>query len=372
MAKIVYGVSGEGSGHSSRARVVISHLLRKGHEVKVVTYDRGVQNLGNDFDVTETIGLSIITEDNKVSKSKTLAHNLAILPNGENKYHKIKNEIFKKFKPDVVITDFEPQTAYLANHYHIPLITIDNQHRMRYLDHNCPLEMIPDALMTENIIRAMIPRPDYSIIISFYEGKLKNKRSCLTPPILRKEILDLKPNTGNEILIYLTQGYESIIDFLKKYKREKFNLYGYNKDEVDENITYKSFSKDEFLNDLTNAKAVIGTSGFTLMTESFYLGKPFLATPMKGQFEQEFNAFMMEKNKFGRVMKKLEEQTFSAFLYELPDYREKLSSYNHYGNNMVTDKLDELLADDLKLIKEFHNKRTLNHKIESFFDFLDL
>jgi hypothetical protein len=41
MAKIVYGVSGEGPGHSSRAREMLTHLQQLGHIVKVVSYDRG-------------------------------------------------------------------------------------------------------------------------------------------------------------------------------------------------------------------------------------------------------------------------------------------------------------------------------------------
>jgi len=43
MAKIVYCVSGEGSGHSSRARVMAKHLEKKGPTVKIVSYDRGVK-----------------------------------------------------------------------------------------------------------------------------------------------------------------------------------------------------------------------------------------------------------------------------------------------------------------------------------------
>jgi len=45
MARILSGVSGEGAGHSSRARVMSSHLQRLGHTVKVVSYDRGYTNL---------------------------------------------------------------------------------------------------------------------------------------------------------------------------------------------------------------------------------------------------------------------------------------------------------------------------------------
>ena len=48
MAKIVYGVSGEGSGHSSKAREMIKDLKQLGHTVKVVSYDRGHNNLKSD------------------------------------------------------------------------------------------------------------------------------------------------------------------------------------------------------------------------------------------------------------------------------------------------------------------------------------
>ena len=82
MARIIYGVSGEGSGHSSRARLITSHLLSAGHEVKIVSYDRGFKNLKDDFDVVEIIGLSIVSIDNEVSKLKTLTANLAKLPKG--------------------------------------------------------------------------------------------------------------------------------------------------------------------------------------------------------------------------------------------------------------------------------------------------
>ena len=59
MAKIVHGVSGEESGHSSRAREMIKHLKQLGHTVKVVSYDRGYNNLKFDFDVFELVFLKI-------------------------------------------------------------------------------------------------------------------------------------------------------------------------------------------------------------------------------------------------------------------------------------------------------------------------
>ena len=55
MTRIVYGVSGEGSGHSSRARVVLEHLVREGHEVKVV-------DVKTEEDLTQEVLLQIVLE----------------------------------------------------------------------------------------------------------------------------------------------------------------------------------------------------------------------------------------------------------------------------------------------------------------------
>lgn len=119
MAKIVYGVSGEGSGHSSRAREMINHLEKLGHTIKVVSYDRGYRNFKDDFDVFETEGLHIASSNNRVSKVRTFTDNLQRLTRGQQKLQTLRKNIFKIFQPDCVLTDFEPMTAYLAHHYRV-------------------------------------------------------------------------------------------------------------------------------------------------------------------------------------------------------------------------------------------------------------
>ncbi len=44
MANILYGVNGEGAGHSTRAKEVLSHLRDQGHNLHVVSFDRGLRN----------------------------------------------------------------------------------------------------------------------------------------------------------------------------------------------------------------------------------------------------------------------------------------------------------------------------------------
>jgi Glycosyl transferase family 1 len=59
IANILYGVNGEGSGHSTRAKEVLRHLVRQGHSVHVASFDRGLANLKDDFQVTEIYGLRL-------------------------------------------------------------------------------------------------------------------------------------------------------------------------------------------------------------------------------------------------------------------------------------------------------------------------
>ncbi len=357
MAKIIYSLSGEGSGHSSRSREMITHLLKMGHTVKVASYNRGYSNLKDDFDVLEIEGFSIISQDNKISIGKTFAQNFNTILDRYEASNILKQKYFKEFKPDCVITDFEPMAAYLANELDVPLITIDNQHRMRYLEYPYPLEWKAEALLIENLIRAMIPRPCISLITTFYFGDKRNNRTYLFPPILRQSVLEAKPSVENYILVYATQEFDTIIEYLRTYKRENFIIYGFNTDKTEKNLTFKSFSRLGFLSDLAECKAVIATAGFTLMTESFYLGKPYLALPMKGQFEQVLNGLMLDELKYGKSALNLEKENISAFLYDIPEYTENLKTYEHKDNGAITKMLDSILADNCKVLLEFHEKR---------------
>jgi len=367
MASIVYGVCGEGSGHSSRAREMVTHLQELGHTVKVVSYDRGYTNLKNDFDVFETEGPHITSLDNRVSIVKTFTDNLRRLPQGHKKLQTLRKEIFKKFQPDCIITDFEPMTAYLANHYDLPLISLDNQHRIRYMTYPFPSYLKGDQLVTESIIRAIVPRPDVSLVTTFYYGKPKNDRTFFFPPILRKEVLALQPRKEEHILVYLTRGFESFLEKLRWFTRERFLVYGYDRKGEDGPIAYKAFSKDGFLDDLATCKAVMGTAGFTLMTESMYLRKPYLALPMRGQFEQELNGFLLARLNYGINLRRVNRTAIGDFLYRLPDFTEQLQWYKSCDNTAIKGKIAELLGDGCALAKEFHRKRektarsTLDH-----------
>lgn len=357
MARIIYGVSGEGSGHAVRSDYVLDHLLRRGHQVKVVTYDRGLKILKDQYDCFETAGLHISTRHNQVSKVKTFVENLAKLPAAKKSLRALRKDVFDDFKPDCVFTDFEPMSAYLANARDLPLVTVDNQQGLRYMKFPCPEYLHNDRRLAESLVRLMIPRPDVSLITTFYFGKPVNERTFLFPPILRRSIREMVPKIGDFVLVYLTRGYDSFINRLKHFKRERFVVYGCDTEGEFGPITFKPFDRRTFAEDLAGCKAVMATAGFSLITESLFLHKPYLALPILGQFEQEINAYLLKRLSYGALMRDLSEDAIGNFLYHLPDFRDHLESYKEVQRQPVTQKIDALLADDLGLLRQLHQKR---------------
>ena len=65
--KILYGVAGEGFGHSSRASVIGDYLQKKGHEIKIVTYGQAYEVLKDKFDIFKVRGLHLIFEKSVLS-----------------------------------------------------------------------------------------------------------------------------------------------------------------------------------------------------------------------------------------------------------------------------------------------------------------
>ena len=333
-----------------------THLLRRGHDVRLASYDRGYRNLEDDFDVLEIEGLTIASADNRVSMVRTFTENIKRLPTGFKKLQELRR-LFDEHRPDAVITDFEPMTAYLADFNDIPLITLDNQHRMRYMEIDYPEDLEAEAKVTRTIIRAMVPRPDVSLATTFYFGKVLNARTFLFPPILREAVLQRQPSAGEHIVVYLTSGFETLLAELKKFTAEGFRVYGYDRSDRDGNLHYRPFDREGFLDDLASSKAVVATAGFTLISEALYLRKPYLALPMSGQFEQQVNGHALENLGYGMNVRAFSAEAVARFLDRVPEYEARLQGYDATGNHAIEAKLDELLADDAALAREFHRHR---------------
>jgi uncharacterized protein (TIGR00661 family) len=342
MANILYGVNGEGAGHSTRAKEVLTHLVSKGHKVHVASFDRGMQNLKSQFEVTEIYGFRFAYVNNRVRYKRTIAKNLITVPQAAKSLSRL-NHLIDQWHIDLVITDFEPLTCHIGHKRRLPVISIDNQHCLTNAVVSYPKQYRRDAAAAKLVTKLMTPRVNAYLVISFFTAPLRKRNTFLFPPLLRQEILNATPTEGDHVLVYVTSPAPALARLLSSV-RCRFIAYGFGREGADGNILYKEPSLDGFFADLTSARAVIANSGFSLVTEALHLGKPYLAIPVSHQFEQIFNAYWLQKAGYGAYWEDLNKECVESFLYNLPHYRDSLAHYPRQGNTALLEKLDTLIA----------------------------
>lgn len=334
---ILYGLAGEGFGHSSRALVVAKYLEEKGHKVILVTYGQAYKVLKGKFKIFKIKGPHLIFEKGKLSKFKTWDFNAKHLPKNLLNWRKF-DRLMSGFKPDICISDMELIVPILSNWYNLPLISLDNQHRLVNCIINVPEKYNQDYLLAKMITERFVSAADYYVITSLSMLKTKTKNTFVVPPIIRNEVKKLKTRNGNFILVYLTKKNPHVLDILKSINGN-FIVYGYNKRKKKGNIEFRK--RETFIQDLASCKAIIATSGFTLISEALYLKKPYLALPLEGQFEQVLNALEIKQAGFGDYSEKFNEHDILDFSDKLQEYRKNLKNYNPDYNALyrVLDKI---------------------------------
>jgi len=207
-----------------------------------------------------------------------------------------------------------------------------------------PLRYRRDAAAAKLVTRLMTPRANTYLVTSFFTAPVWRQNTFLVPPILRQEVLRAKPSEREHVLIYVTSPSADLVKLVAQV-RCPFIAYGFGRDGKDGNILFKKPDTATFLEDLASAKAIIANAGFSLVSEALYLGKPYLAVPVKQQFEQIFNAHYLAQTGYGAYWEDLSKEKIESFLFSLPHYREELVRYPRQDNSALFQKLDSLIAD---------------------------
>lgn len=347
--KILYGVPGEGMGHATRSKVVIDHLLERGHELCIVSSSRAFQFLDKAFPgkVIEIKGFHFAYKNAEVSKTATFLSNLKSA--GKNLVYNTGKKLLieNHFMPEVVISDFESFTFFFAKEHRLPLVSIDNMQVMDRCSLDIPISKAEkrNYQLAKAIVKAKVPGGNHYFISSFFEAEIKKKNTSLVPPIVRKIIQDANVTKGKHILMYQTSSsLKSVKDVLQQLPNETFYVYGMNMDVTEGNVVFKPFSEAGFIKDLASAKAVIANGGFSFISEAVYLKKPVYSFPIHNQFEQWMNAAYINKSGYGRHFDTLEADHLKAFLYDLPVFEKHLSGYQQNGNEVLFKELDRMLG----------------------------
>ncbi len=297
--RILYGIQGTGNGHLARARSLVPALQRAGIELDFIFTGRPPQDFFN-MELFASYrckrGLTLVVERGKLNEFKTV----------------IRNNIFEFLRDvieldlamyDLVISDFEPVSAWAAKLKGVPCIGISHQCAFHY-----DVPKVRGYLGSRVLMRYFAPT-DTRVGLHWHHFN-----QPILPPLI--EVHSKRPIIENKILIYM--GFEEvddIVDFLSPYTDYEMQVFA----KVDEvqlhgHITVNPLSHTEFHRHLEDCAGVISNAGFELASECLALGKKLLARPLSGQYEQLCNALGLQAMSRATIMKELDKDILGDWL----------------------------------------------------------
>ena len=342
MARILYGIHGTGHGHAMRGLTIARRLAR--HEFLFIANDDAPQVFGNEFPVRRIPNLGTVFRNYQVDMPATIRRAVPLLWHRERYIRQVR-EIIREFKPDVCMTDLEYFVPRAAEREGLPCLTLDHQHVITCCRHDLPRDMLWEYAV-QGITPKYLFRPtEANIIVAFYQPPvLPRYNARVVPPILRRQVLRLRPRDDGHVLVYQSNStHRRLIDFLKRSTSRTCYVFGYDRTEGrDGNVVFMKKSEQGFLELLEGCSYVIQGGGHTLMTESLHCGKPVLTMPIRAMVEQRFNALYMERLGYGMQadMATLEPPLLERFEARLPEFRANIARGNFCGNEQVFGMVD--------------------------------
>ncbi|MBI2482735.1 hypothetical protein HYV74_00990 [Candidatus Uhrbacteria bacterium] len=345
MSRILYGLAGEGGGHAARAKEIIRHCESRGHRVLACSSATGYARLQGQVRLFAIGGFRLAYEQNSLRYLRTVFRNLRAVPELARSLDRISSAI-RRFRPQLVCSDFEPLTAFLARAHGIPVISIDNQHQLTRTVLRPLLRDRSDAITAMAATRLMLPTCAAYVVADFSGARPIQPNTFVIPPVLRREVIRLRPTSGRHLLVYSTTGSADLLPMVRALRIPTI-LYGCPVTQTQQqgSVTLKPISGTEFLRDLASARAVVANAGFSLITEALHLGKPYCAVPVQHQFEQLWNATLLARQGYGMRSDALTITQLRTFLRRCPQYHRTLRAYPYHDNRDALRTIDALITE---------------------------
>lgn len=293
--RILYGIQLNGNGHLTRSIEVIESLKERGHKVDIITSGNN-SNLKPKLKHTHFKGLDLFLSGlGSVLWFKTLKK--------ANIWRLFKDTKIDVAKYDLIISDFEPITAWAAKRSGKRSIGISNQSFALHNDTNGTKDFI-----YKEFVKRFAPCSEY-LSINFQ----KNEQD-LIHPIISKKLLNQKVSDKDFILVYLSNyNLEYLISVFSK-SEQNFVIYTSEVLECPKNIKLKKHNRDKFIDDLLNCSSVITAGGFSTTSECLVLGKKLWSIPFSDHYEQKSNQTQLSE--LGVFTDELNSQNLEKWLLE--------------------------------------------------------
>ncbi len=291
--RVLYAIQGTGNGHLTRAREIIPALMNR------VNLDILISGTQSDIDLGFPIkfkyhGLSFIFGKNGgVDFVSTFKQNSL-------------RQVIKEIRSctvqdyDLIINDFEPISAWACKVKGVKCISLSHQAALRF--QKVPRPKHEDWLGNA-ILNNYAPCDKY---FGFHFSKYDEK---IFFPVIRSEIRNLDTTENGHYTVYLPAfSDKKIIKVLSKINWVEWQVFSKHTTEsyrID-NVNIEPLSSKAFMTSMASSNGILCGAGFETPAEALHLMKKLLVIPMKGQYEQYFNAEGLKQlgvpvlNKFGK------------------------------------------------------------------------
>ncbi|MDO6428768.1 glycosyltransferase family protein [Thalassotalea sp. 1_MG-2023] len=301
--KILYGIQATGNGHISRSRVMAKYFKERNIEVTYLLSGREKEKLF-DMEVFGDYlyrrGLTFVTHQGKINHWRTIkANNIIQFVND------IRTLNVQQY--DLVITDFEPITAWAAKLSGVNSLAIGHQYAF---GENTPIA--GENVVASGILKYFAPAKQS---LGLHWARYNDN---VLPPII--DVTLTRSSHSGPVLVYLPfEDQQAVTKMLNLVEGHQFVQYAQElTDDVRANVRTHTTSYQGFKQDLKRAQAVICNSGFELNSECIHLGIPILTKPIAGQMEQESNALALEQLGYGKAVNTLTSDIIEDWLIQLP------------------------------------------------------
>ena len=297
--KILYGVQGTGNGHLSRTRALLPALQRPGVEIDFVFSGRKREDF---FDMDSFgkfmlfEGLTLIFNRGRLQIFQTLCKNKIL-----QLIRDIRNLDLADY--DLVISDFEPISAWAAKLQGVPCISLSHQCAF-YQD----VPKIKGHWASKLLMQKFAPS---ETAVGFHYHHFNQP---VLPPLIGSPTFGKTVN--NKIVVYMGfEALDDIIDFVQPFTDYEFQIFAKVQQTQDlGHITINPVSYTVFHQQLKTCSGVISNAGFELSSETLSYGKKLLIKPLAGQYEQLCNVLALEKMGRATAMDSLDQNILGQWL----------------------------------------------------------
>jgi len=346
--KILDFITGIGYGHAIREAALLDYLKKKNSKFIIASYGNALDYFEKKFPTIDILGPKFPEKSGKLGILKTMFINLKLPYSHISNYFKLQTTL-KVFKPDIILTDFEPIALYMAKDLpHFLIFNFDPENYKEFIKNK--KNKFKSQIKYIDWVYNKAKKINCPIIIPSLLGEKKSKDFHYVNPIVREiptaseKILLRKLKLDKQPIIIMLGGshfgddlLHQIISSIKDVD-EEFLIFGYKlHGKKHKNITFMPF-KENFLEYLKVSKGIITMAGHNTLSECVVLKKPSLIFPIPNSLEQLLNAFEMKKNNLGIVndsenLSKQEiKSSIEEFLNNLNNLQKNLDKLNVKSN----------------------------------------